>query len=57
MYMTATLFPQTCPKKTSAMLETHNEEAKDIIGNISSNNRLHSSQLFPVKAIPGTFYA
>ena len=39
------------------MVETHNEEAKDIIGNISSNNRSHISQLFPVKATPGTFYA
>ena len=44
-------------KTTSDMVETHNEEAKDIIGNISSNNRSHISQLFPVKAIPGTFYA
>ena len=35
----------------------YNEEAKDIIGNISSNNRSHISQLFPVKATPGTFYA
>ena len=26
-------------KTTSDMVETHNEEAKDIIGNISSNNR------------------
>ena len=33
-------------------METHNEEAKDIIG-----NRLHISQLFPVKSTPGTFYA
>ena len=44
-------------KTTSDMVEIHNEEAKDIIGNISSNNRLHISQLFPVKATPGTFYA
>ena len=39
------------------MVETHNEEANDIIGNISSNNRLHISLLLPVKATPGTFYA
>ena len=39
------------------MMETHDEEANDIIGNISSNNRLHISQLCPVKATPGTFYA
>ena len=39
------------------MVETHNEEAKDIIGNISSNNRSHISQLFHVKATPGAFYA
>ena len=44
-------------KTTSHMVVTHNEEAKDIIGNISSNNRSHISQLFPVKATPGTFYA
>ena len=44
-------------KTTSDMVETHNEEAKDIIGNISSNNRSHISQLFLVKATPGTFYA
>ena len=43
-------------KTTSDMVETHNEEAEDIIGNISSN-MLHISQLFPVKATPGTFYA
>ena len=39
------------------MMETHDEEANDIIGNISSNNRLHISQLCPLKATPGTFYA
>ena len=44
-------------KTTSDTEETHNEEAKDIIGNISSNNRSHISQLFLVKATPGTFYA
>ena len=44
-------------KTTSDMMEAHNEEAKEIIGNISSNNRSHISQLFPVKATPGTFYA
>ena len=44
-------------KTTSDMVETHNKEAKDIIGNISFNNRSHISQLFPVKATPGTFYA
>ena len=33
-------------RTTSDMVETHNEEAKDIIGNISSNNRLHISQQF-----------
>ena len=44
-------------KTTSDMVETHNEEAKDIMGNISSNNRSHISQLFPVIATPGTFYA
>ena len=38
-------------------METHNEEAKDFIGNISSYNWLHILQLFPVKATPGTFYA
>ena len=43
-------------KTTSDMVE-NNEEAKDIIGNTSSNNWLHISQLFPVKATPGTFYA
>ena len=47
----------TYQKTTSDIMETHNEEAKDIISNISSNNRLHISQLFPVKATPGTFYA
>ena len=36
------------------MKEAHNEDANDIIGNISSYNRLHISQLFPVK---GKFYA
>ena len=44
-------------RTTSDMVETHNEEAKDIIGNISSNNRLHISQIFHVKATPATFYA
>ena len=44
-------------KTTSNMVETHNEEANGVIGNISSNNRLRISQLFPVKATPGTFYA
>ena len=44
-------------RTTSDMVETHNEETKDIIGNISSNNRSHISQLFPVKATPGIFYA
>ena len=44
-------------KTTSDMVETHNEEAKDIIGNISSNNWSHISQVFPVKATPGTSYA
>ena len=44
-------------RTTSDMVETHKEEAKDIICNISSNNRSHISQLFPVKATPGTFYA
>ena len=39
------------------MVETLNEEAKDVIGDKSSNNRLHISQLFPVKATSGTFYA
>ena len=48
---------RTYLKTTSDMVETHNEEAKDIICNISSNNRSHISQLFPVKATPGTFYA
>ena len=43
-------------KTTSDMVETHNEEAKDVIGNISSNNRSLISQLFFVKATPGTFY-
>ena len=47
----------TYPKTTSDMVETHNEEAKDIIGNISSNNRLHISKLFHVRATLGTFYA
>ena len=42
---------------TSDMIETHNEEAKDIIGSISSNNRLHISKLFPVNASLGTFCA
>ena len=44
-------------KTTSDMKETHNEEAKDIISNMSPNNRIHISQLFYVKATPGTFYA
>ena len=42
---------------TTDMMETHNEETNDIIGNISSNNRSRISQLFHVKATPGTFYA
>ena len=42
---------------TSCVMETHNEEAQDIIGSMSSNNRIHISQLFPVKATPGTFNA
>ena len=44
-------------KTTSDMMETHYEEANDIIGNISSTSMLHFSQIFPVKATPGTFYA
>ena len=41
---------------TSDMVESHNEETMDIISNMSSNNRLHISQLLPMKATPGTFY-
>ena len=44
-------------KTTSDMVETHNEEAKDIISYMSPNNWIQFSQLFPVKATPGTFYA
>ena len=39
------------------MMETQNDEANDIISSISSNSKIHFSQLFPVKAIPGTLYA
>ena len=47
----------TYQKTTSDMTETHNEEALDIISNISSHNRLHISELFHVEATPGTYYA
>ena len=50
-------YNSTYLRTTSDMVETHNEETNDIIGNISSNNRLHISQPFPVNATPGTFYA
>ena len=46
----------TCQKTTSDMMETHNEEAMDIIRNMSPNNWIHISKLIPVKATPGTFY-
>ena len=39
------------------MIETHNEVAKNIISNMSPNEMKHISQLFPVKATPGTSYA
>ena len=41
-------------KTASDMVETQNEETRDIIGNISFKNRFYVSQLFPVKATPGT---
>ena len=44
-------------KTTSDMMETHSKDAKDIISNISYNNRVHISKLFTEKATPGTFYA
>ena len=46
-----------CQKKTSDMMETHNDEAEDIISNKSSNNRIYFSQLFPVKATSGMICA
>ena len=39
------------------MMETHNEEANHIICNIPSNDMLHISKLFPVKATPGILCA
>ena len=54
---TVSHYASTCRRTTSDMTETQNEEAHDIISNLSLDNKKHISQLFPIKATLGTYYA